>query len=89
VTEALRTLLAKEFTGNSDSELPYAQRRPTPRQTDVLVLLNEGLSNKLIARQLSLSENTVRRHVQDILELFGVVSRAEAVFCARSRGLIG
>jgi DNA-binding NarL/FixJ family response regulator len=88
VTEALRTLLAKEFIGSSDSELPCAQRGPTPRQTDVLVLLNEGLSNKLIARQLSLSENTVRRHVQDILELFGVVSRAEAVFCARSRGLI-
>jgi DNA-binding NarL/FixJ family response regulator len=30
----------------------------------------------------------VRRHVQDILELFGVVSRAEAVFCARARGII-
>jgi DNA-binding NarL/FixJ family response regulator len=88
VTQALRALLTNEFICISEFEQSSAPRRPTPRQTGVLVLLNEGLSNKLIARQLSLSENTVRRHVQDILELFGVVSRAEAVFCARARGII-
>lgn len=65
-----------------------AQRRLTPRQQEVLNLLHKGLSNKLIAHQLSLSDNTVRRHVQDILEFFGVVSRAEAVFAARSKGLV-
>jgi DNA-binding NarL/FixJ family response regulator len=54
----------------------------------VLDLLHQGLSNKLIARQLSLSENTVRKHVQDILEFFGVASRAEAVFAARSQRLV-
>jgi DNA-binding NarL/FixJ family response regulator len=59
----------------------------TPRQHEVLVLLCQGLSNKLIARQMSLSENTVRRHVQDILEYFHVDSRTEAVFAAQSRGL--
>jgi DNA-binding NarL/FixJ family response regulator len=65
-----------------------SQRRLTPRQQEVLTLLHQGLSNKLIARQLSLSDNTVRRHVQDILEFFGVISRAEAVFAARSEGLV-
>jgi DNA-binding NarL/FixJ family response regulator len=65
-----------------------AQRRLTPRQQEVLNLLHKGLSNKLIAQQLTLSDNTVRRHVQDILEFFGVVSRAEAVFAARSQGLV-
>lgn len=60
----------------------------TPRQREVLVLVCRGLPNKLIARELSLSENTVRRHVQDILEHFQVGSRSEAVFIARRRGLV-
>lgn len=59
----------------------------TLRQREVLQLLCQGISNKLIARQLSLSENTVRRHVQDILEYFQVQSRSDAVFAARRRGL--
>ena len=50
--------------------------------------MHRGLPNKLIARQLELSENTVRRHVQDILAFFEVGSRAEAVFIARQRGLV-
>jgi DNA-binding NarL/FixJ family response regulator len=60
----------------------------TPRQCEVLQLLCRGLANKLIARELALSENTVRRHVQDILEHLRVTSRAEAVFAARRRGLV-
>lgn len=60
----------------------------TPRQREVISLLCNGLSNKLIARHLSLSENTVRRHVQDILEYFQVDSRSKAVFVARRRGLV-
>lgn len=44
----------------------------TPRQCEMLELLCGGLSNKLIARELKLSDNTVRRHVQDILSYFGV-----------------
>jgi len=64
-------------------------RRLTPRQCEVLDLLNQGLSNKLMARRLALSDNTVRRHVQDILEFFDVGSRAEAVAAARQQRLIG
>jgi len=76
------------------AELPTATdaastRRLTPRQCEVLDLLNQGLSNKLVARKLSLSDNTVRRHVQDILEFFNVGSRAEAVAVARQLRLIG
>jgi DNA-binding NarL/FixJ family response regulator len=76
-------LADRSATFNSPS-----QRRLTPRQHEVLNLLHKGLSNKLIAQQLSLSDNTVRRHVQDILEFFEVISRAEAVFAARSQGLV-
>jgi len=62
--------------------------RLTPRQLEVLELLSRGLSNKLIARNLSLAENTVRRHVQDILAYFQATSRSEAVAAARRRGLV-
>jgi DNA-binding NarL/FixJ family response regulator len=64
-------------------------RQLTPRQGEVLGLLHKGLSNKLIARELLLSENTVRRHVQAILEFFGMSSRAEAVYAALCQGLLG
>lgn len=66
------------------------ERRPrlTPRQCEVLALVCQGLSNKLIARRLNLSENTVRGHVQALLAMLGVVSRAEAAFVARQRGLV-
>lgn len=60
----------------------------TPRQREVIRLLCQGLSNKLIARELVLSENTVRRHVQDILEYLQVNSRTEAMFAAQRRGLV-
>jgi DNA-binding NarL/FixJ family response regulator len=78
----------------SSAALPAAAdaaspRRLTPRQCEVLDLLDQGLSNKLVARQLALSDNTVRRHVQDILMFFDVGSRAEAVAAARRQRLIG
>jgi DNA-binding NarL/FixJ family response regulator len=60
----------------------------TPRQQDVLVLLSQGLSNKLIGRRLDLSEHTVRGHVQGIFRFLGVASRSEAAFAARKRGLV-
>jgi DNA-binding NarL/FixJ family response regulator len=61
----------------------------TPRQCEVLELMCQGLSNKLIARRLTLSENTVRGHVQAILLFLEVSSRSEAAFVARRQGLIG
>jgi len=63
--------------------------RLTPRQCEVLDLLCKGLSNKQIAQRMMLSENTVRVHVQGIFGFLQVSSRSEAVFAARSRGLIG
>ncbi|MFA5824607.1 MAG: response regulator transcription factor [Gallionellaceae bacterium] len=81
--------LRGELSELTPSTHDAAQRCLTPRQLEVLDLLHQGLSNKLIARQLDLSDNTVRRHVQAILEFFEVASRAEAVFAARNQRLIG
>ena len=58
----------------------------TPRQCEVLDHLAQGLSNKVIARHLQLSEFTVRGHVHAVLRLLGVTSRSQAAIAARSRG---
>jgi DNA-binding NarL/FixJ family response regulator len=51
----------------------------TPRQTDVLALLLQGKPNKLIARELKLSVETVKDHVAAVLRALGVNSRTQAV----------
>ena len=51
----------------------------TPRQTDVLALLLQGQPNKLIARELGLSVETVKDHVAAVLRALGVSSRTQAV----------
>lgn len=85
IIRRLESLLADPTTS---TVAPPRHGQLTPRQHEVLLFLCQGLSNKLIARRLALSENTVRRHVQDILEHFQVDSRSEAVFAARRRGLV-
>ena len=58
------------------------------REIEVLDLIAEGLSNKLIAYQLSISEHTVKTHVASILGKLGAASRTEAVSQAIRRGLV-
>jgi DNA-binding NarL/FixJ family response regulator len=58
------------------------------REREVLGLLVRGASNKGIAHQLGLSENTVKAHVAHIFNKLGVQSRAEAVAVALQRGLV-
>ncbi len=88
IVDTVNLVLRGQFSALPQPVIGAPQRHLTPRQCEVLDLLHRGLSNKLIARELSLSDNTVRRHVQDILEFFGVASRAEAVFAARRQGLV-
>lgn len=51
----------------------------TPRQTDVLALLLQGKPNKIIARELGVSVETVKDHVAAVLKALGVNSRTQAV----------
>jgi DNA-binding NarL/FixJ family response regulator len=60
----------------------------TPRESEVLHLIAEGLPNKTIALQLSISEHTVKFHVNAILTKLGAQSRTEAVVRATRAGLI-
>lgn len=58
------------------------------RELMVLKLLVRGASNKMIAAQLQLSENTVKSHISHIFVKLGVQSRAEAVSAALQRGIV-
>jgi DNA-binding NarL/FixJ family response regulator len=51
----------------------------TPRKSDVLALLLQGLPNKLIARELNVSVETIKDHVAAVLRALGVSSRTQAV----------
>jgi DNA-binding NarL/FixJ family response regulator len=59
----------------------------TARQTDVLKLLAQGKPNKLICRDLTLSEGTVKVHVSAILKALRVRSRTEAIAVLARRGI--
>ena len=61
----------------------------TPRQTEVLRLLEYGRSTQQIATELHLSRETVRNHIRHILKALGVHSRLEAVALARHEHMAG
>jgi DNA-binding NarL/FixJ family response regulator len=60
----------------------------TDRETDVLRLLAQGLSNKEIGRSLQIGEKTVKTHVSNILSKLGVPSRTQAALFAVRQGLV-
>lgn len=59
----------------------------TPRETEILTFLANGQSNKSIARDLGISDGTVKLHVKAILRKLGVHSRVEAAVIAVEQGL--
>lgn len=75
---------AREGTAPSEA----AHDDLTPREMEVLYLLAEGLSNKVIARRLGISDHTVKTHVDSILSKLDAHSRTEAVTRAARLGVI-
>jgi NarL family two-component system response regulator YdfI len=70
---------------------PIAEALSEPlseRELEVLDVIAEGLSNKLIAHRLGISEHTVKTHVASIFAKLGAASRTEAVSLAIRRGLV-
>lgn len=60
----------------------------TLRQQEILNLMAIGKCNKLIARQLYLTENTVKRHIYNICQILNTHNRVEAIEIARKQGLL-
>jgi two-component system nitrate/nitrite response regulator NarL len=75
-------------------EVPETESPPellenlTPRESEVLQLLTQGLANKAIAQRLGISDHTVKFHVNAILGKLGVQSRGEAMVQAVRLGLV-
>ena len=90
VAPDLAPILARAVQGKSDTsteidDSPF--KTLTPRETEILGLLAEGLSNKGIARNLGISDGTVKLHVKAILRKLEVHSRVEAAVMAVKHGL--
>ncbi len=93
ILEAISLTLAGQPcfpAANTPAPPPAGQPSPTltARQLDVLNLLCAGKPNKVIARDLGLSENTVRVHVTAIFAQLGVNSRSAALLSAQRLGLV-
>ncbi|SHM33044.1 response regulator [Vreelandella subglaciescola] len=79
--EALSGVL--DDTNEEEARFAEAIASLTPQQFRVLNMLNEGLLNKQIAYELSVSEATIKAHVTAILRKLGVHSRTQAVIAAK------
>jgi two-component system NarL family response regulator len=89
VSPMMTTKLLSEFNALSRRvEEEHDSRRLTPRELEVLRLVARGMSNKEIAAELVIAENTVRNHVRNILEKFDVRSRVEAAMYAVREKLV-
>ena len=84
-------VLPRAVADGALAEAPVAEELsepPTAREGEVLGLLAQGLSNKQIARELSISEHTVKFHISSLYTKLGVGNRAEAVSRGARYGLI-
>ena len=79
--DAMEDALAEEWCADGDVPL-------TPRELEVLALLAEGASNKVIARRLGISVHTAKFHVASLLDKRDAVGRTDAVAHAARRGVI-
>ncbi len=79
--------LAGYFAGLTAVPAREAFPQLTEREREVLDLVARGLDNRRIARELVLSDKTVRNHVSNVLAKLEVADRAEAVLRARNAGL--
>jgi two-component system nitrate/nitrite response regulator NarL len=88
VAQELTGILARAVKGGADPQgSPSEFTELTPREREILCLLAEGQSNKVIARNLGISDGTVKLHVKAILRKLRVHSRVEAAVMAVERAL--
>ena len=74
---------AKDF-----AEMPDSGASLSTRERTIVLLMGHGLTNKMIARQLSIAPETVKSHAKSIFWKLTVQSRAQAVYRASTLGLI-
>jgi DNA-binding NarL/FixJ family response regulator len=82
------SLLVNMVAASPRSSEVFAPVELTPREHQVLELVAEGLSNKLIGLRLDISEHTAKFHVNSLLEKLEADTRTDAVVRAARRGLL-
>ncbi|MBL7490911.1 response regulator transcription factor [Frankia sp. AgB1.9] len=85
ISPSMASKLLSEFASmikNKDDRPQLPTPRLTDREMEVLRLVAKGLNNRDIAKQLFISENTVKNHIRNILEKLQLHSRMEAVVYA-------
>ena len=88
VAPNLTQILAKVVQGDDNSEQATSPVDDlTPREKEILELLAEGQSNKIIAKNLGISDGTVKLHVKSILRKLDIHSRVEAAVIAVEHGI--
>ena len=81
VTRAFQRVLERESSSASASAVL------TPRETEIVRMVAQGLRNKVIAERLSISEGTVKVHLHNIYEKFGIDGRLELLLIAKEKGI--
>ena len=92
VARELVGTLARLVRGNAGPQEPVRRAAPpftelTPRELEILECIADGSSNKMIARELDITDGTVKLHVKAILRKLGMRSRVEAAVAAVEHGL--
>jgi ATP/maltotriose-dependent transcriptional regulator MalT len=80
--------IALATNAKESEEMQHSDVRLSARERAVVLLMGHGLSNKRIARQLSIAPETVKSHAKRIFWKLMVQSRAQAVYRASTLGLL-
>jgi DNA-binding NarL/FixJ family response regulator len=86
LTAALRGLLMADT--EAEEPVATANSKLSKRQTQLIAMLDQGMSNRDIATELDISEHTVKVHLWRLFRRLGVKSRTQALHHARTNGLL-
>lgn len=86
IASALRALVAGDTT--LDTQSGDTTKKLSKRQKELMLMLNEGLSNRDIATRMDISEHTVKVHLWRLFRKLGVNSRTQALAFGRNNGLV-
>ncbi len=90
IIAALRSLLVtEEQAAMEDAATPAGPTKLSKRQKQLILMLDQGLSNRDIAEKLDISEHTVKVHFWRLFRRLGVNSRTQALHFARTNGWLG
>lgn len=89
IIQSLKTLLVPEDEQAADAAPTHVPTKLSKRQKQLILMLDQGLSNRDIAEKLSISEHTVKVHFWRLFRRLGVNSRTQALHFARTNGWLG